>query len=309
MEISVIICTHNPREDYMRRTLSALQAQTLPYERWELLLIDNASTEPLAGKWDLSWHPRVRHIREADLGLTPARLRGIGESHGQLLIFVDDDCELAVDYLCQASAIGKKHSMLGAWGGQCLPVFEAVPPDWTKPYWGHLTIRVFDQERWSNQCTDERSIPWGAGLCIRKEIADVYRQRVTNDPVLKQLDRRGHTGPIMGCGDLDMALSACDEGLGIGIFPQLKLNHLIPTSRIREEYLLKVVEGHEYSSLLMNERRGRTVGGRPIPMYRRQLGRLKRRWTMERRDRLFFEARLNGQQRALAEIRCHGCVN
>ena len=36
------------KQDYLRRTLASLQAQTLPLERWELLLIDNASDESLA---------------------------------------------------------------------------------------------------------------------------------------------------------------------------------------------------------------------------------------------------------------------
>ena len=74
MNISVVICSHNPREDYLRRVLAALKAQTLPKEQWELLLIDNASKEPLAGRW-VFWHPYARIIRENQLGLTPARLR------------------------------------------------------------------------------------------------------------------------------------------------------------------------------------------------------------------------------------------
>src|ERR1022692_4717847 len=99
MKFSVIICTHNPRPDYLRRTLDALKAQTLPKEQWELLLIDNASKEPLADTWDLSWHPQARHIREEALGLTRARLCGISQSKGELLVFVDDDNVLSADYL------------------------------------------------------------------------------------------------------------------------------------------------------------------------------------------------------------------
>src|ERR1700722_2249773 len=97
--VSVIICSHNPRENYLRRVLDALRAQTLPAQEWELLLVDNASTEPLAGRFDLSWHPNARHVREEKTGLTPARLRGIAEANGELLVFVDDDNVLRSDYL------------------------------------------------------------------------------------------------------------------------------------------------------------------------------------------------------------------
>ena len=89
--LSVIICTHNPRSDYLSRVLQALDSQSLSKESWELLLIDNASEKILSTEIDLSWHPNSRHIREEQLGLTPARLRGIKESVGEILIFVDDD--------------------------------------------------------------------------------------------------------------------------------------------------------------------------------------------------------------------------
>src|SRR4051812_49081425 len=100
--VSVIICAHNPRPDYLQRALDALKAQSLPQPQWELLLIDNASKEPLASAYDLSWHSRARHIRENELGLTAARLCGIRESTGELLVFVDDDNVLAPDYLANA---------------------------------------------------------------------------------------------------------------------------------------------------------------------------------------------------------------
>src|SRR5580658_6827083 len=91
IEITVIVCTHNPRPDYLRRVLDGLNGQSFPKDRWEFLLIDNASKTPLAGTWDLSWHPNGRHVREEELGLTPARLRGIRETAGQQIVFVDDD--------------------------------------------------------------------------------------------------------------------------------------------------------------------------------------------------------------------------
>ena len=61
--------------------------------------MDNRSDEPLADRIDLSWHPDAHIVREDTLGLTPARLRGIRESKGDLLVFVDDDNVLDVDFL------------------------------------------------------------------------------------------------------------------------------------------------------------------------------------------------------------------
>src|ERR1700756_1303835 len=113
ISISVVLCTHNPRPDYLRRTLAGIRAQTTPLEKWEFLLIDNASEELLSDPWNISWHPHARHIREDKLGLINARLRGIEESCGDLLVFVDDDNILAPDFLERAEAILDRYPYLG----------------------------------------------------------------------------------------------------------------------------------------------------------------------------------------------------
>ena len=103
--ISVIICTHNPRPNYLRRVLDALRRQTLPMDQWEVLIIDNASRGRLtAATWDLSWHPRARIVREEEIGLSVARMRGMKEAAADILVFVDDDNVLDPDYLMQLLA-------------------------------------------------------------------------------------------------------------------------------------------------------------------------------------------------------------
>src|SRR6201981_2975422 len=81
---SVILCTHNPRLEYLGLVLPSLRGQRLPVKEWELLLIDNASKQPLAQTVDISWHSRGRNIRENELGLTVARMPGIREAGGGL---------------------------------------------------------------------------------------------------------------------------------------------------------------------------------------------------------------------------------
>jgi glycosyltransferase involved in cell wall biosynthesis len=89
--LSAIICSPNPRPDYLRRCFDALKDQTFPRDGWELVVVGSRSDESVAARVDLSWHPAPRIVREEKLGLTPARLRGICESRGETLIFVDDD--------------------------------------------------------------------------------------------------------------------------------------------------------------------------------------------------------------------------
>ena len=257
--LSIIICTHNPRMDYLQRVLTALQAQTLPREQWELLLIDNASREPLSKAWDLSWHPHGRHILEQTLGLTPARLRGIDEAASEILIFVDDDNILAPDFLEQALRIGNEWPQLGAWGGKQIPVFEKGPPaeKWKVEFWSPQLTR----DIWSNTY-DRTTTPIGAGVCIRRKVAIRYAELVRTDPRRMGLDRKG-TSLISG-GDIDMARVACDMGLGNGLFVCLSLDHLIPERRTTDDYLIKLHEGFGYSITVLEAIRGSIPPYRPV---------------------------------------------
>ncbi len=258
MTIGVVICTHNARPDYFERCLAALQQQMLDTTQWDLLIVDNLSDRPVAAAIDLSWHPNARVVHEETLGLTSARLRGICDSRGDLLVFVDDDNVLAPDYLQRALAIADEHPLLGAWSGQCLPEFDVPPPPWTRPYWGTLCIREFDKDVWSNLPLLPETMPCGAGLCVRRPVAMHYLGLYGRGVRSMILDRVG-TSLVSG-GDNDLAACACDLNLGVGLFCALKLTHLIPPRRLTEDYLCRLIEGIEYSgAILMAER------GRPAP--------------------------------------------
>jgi hypothetical protein len=249
LAISVIICTHNPRQDYLKRVLEALREQTLQKDQWELLLIDNASEGTLAKHWDVSWHRLARHVREDELGLTPARLRGIVEARGDLLVFIDDDNLVDPDYLETAIYIGRNYPFLGAWGGTIKGEFEADPKPWMQPLLEYLAVREFSDPLWSNNLDDWRAQPCGAGLCVRRSVAITYAKQLDLNPTRRRLDRIGSN--LSSCGDSDLIQTSCDVGQGFGNFPQLRLTHLIPASRVQPEYVIKLMQGILASMVLL----------------------------------------------------------
>jgi glycosyltransferase involved in cell wall biosynthesis len=262
MKVGVIICTHNARPDYFGRCLAALRGQTLPVEGWDLLIVDNRSDRPVTSAIDLSWHPKARVVCESILGLTPARLRGIREKRADLLVFVDDDNVLAPDYLQRAVAIANEYPFLGAWSGQCLPEFDVEPPEWTRRYWGTLCIREFGADVWSNLPLLPETMPCGAGLCVRWQVAIRYLGLYDRGVRSMLLDRVG-TSLVSG-GDNDLAACACDINLGVGLFCALKLVHLLPPQRLTEDYLCRLVEGIEYSATILMAERGTPVRARGL---------------------------------------------
>jgi glycosyltransferase involved in cell wall biosynthesis len=250
MKISVIICTHNPREDYLRRTLESLEKQTLPKNQWEFLLVDNASEVPLCDDWDLSWHPHGKHILESKLGLTPARIRGVRESKADLLLYVDDDNVLASDYLERTLEIASRMPFLGCFGaGRLEPEFEEEPAPELLCYTEMLALRVVDSPKWSNNPCD-RWAPWGAGLVVTRYIAEKYVKVVESSDILLKLGRRGSA--LFSGEDDEFSWLACELGMGRGIFPELQSLHLINRERVKQDYLLKLARAMNYSGVMLS---------------------------------------------------------
>ncbi|PYV61562.1 MAG: family 2 glycosyl transferase [Acidobacteria bacterium] len=294
--ISVITCTHNPRPDYLAETVEALARQRLPFDRWEYLLIDNASSPERTPKVDLSWHPQARMIREETLGLTPARLRGIREAQGGLLVFVDDDNVLDPNFLEEAMKVADQKPFLGSWSGQCRACFDEPPPEWTRRYWGNLVIREFDSDVWSNMPRLPQTMPCGAGLCIRRVVAQRYLALHENgDRKRFQFDRTGDS--LISGGDNDLAACACELGMGIGLISALKLTHLIPPERVTLDYLAKLAEGIYFSAVILDALYARD--GR-IERHRVTWRDRLRSALLRRPHRKIFAASLRGRKKALA---------
>jgi glycosyltransferase involved in cell wall biosynthesis len=249
-DVSVIICTHNPRSDYFARILDGLRNQTLPLEKWELLIVDNASQLSLASNWDISWHPCARHISEPELGLTWARRRGIQEASAGLLMFVDDDNVLEETYLAEAIKIQQEWPSLGVWGsGSIRGNFEVEPPESLGELLPWLALREATTPRWANFVSSDDVVPWGAGICIRREVAIAYREYCDRSSI-QITGRQGDS--LLSADDREISFVCCSHGFGIGIFPELKLTHLIPKRRLSQDYFVRLVEGTYISTFLLD---------------------------------------------------------
>lgn len=239
LSLSVIICTHNPKLSVLDRAVAALRAQDLAVSGFEFLIIDNGSENPLP-KSLVEWHPQGRIMREETLGLTHARLRGIRESAGQLIVFIDDDNVLAPDYLSVAADIAMKHQQIGAFGASMRPEFEVSPPKSILPYVEYLACSEISRDYWSNHGS-KWATPSGGGICVRRTVAEQYARMIADDPLRKALGRSGKK--LTAGEDHDLALTATDMGLGVGRFHRLQLIHVIASQRLTEEYIIRLMAG------------------------------------------------------------------
>ncbi len=246
--LTVIIPTHNPDGDRLRRTLDGLRAQSLPFDRWETLLIDNASSPPVdTGAFTGIAPPNIRILRESHLGLTEARRRGFSEARGAVMVLVDDDNVLAADYLESVRALFAAHPRVGVLGGKSLPEFAQPVADWTQEFHGLLALRdLGDRPCISNGLRPDGAArnqypayaPIGAGMALRRPAAEVWLRALAADPRRALLDRQG--GKLVSGGDNDIVLTIMAAGWEIAYFPELRLTHLIPAARLDPAYLVRL---------------------------------------------------------------------
>ncbi|MDF3056759.1 MAG: family 2 glycosyl transferase [Rariglobus sp.] len=278
--LSAIICTYNPRLDFLARTLDGLRRQTLPAQQWELIIVDNRSRVPVS--IDLSWHPSARIVVESQPGLTPARLRGIAEARGPVLVFIDDDNLLSPEFFSNAVDCFKQHPRLGAAGGPVRPEFEKHAPDWTSEFHGLLALHEHGGAPLiaggSPQADWPAFAPVGAGLCVRREAAALYVEALGHDHARQGFDRNGRS--LASGGDNDLVFTILHGGWDVGYFPALFLSHFIPPGRLEPDYLSRLNEGIQRSWVRVLHIHGRHPW-RPIP-----------RWTVPLRSaRAWFRLR------------------
>jgi glycosyltransferase involved in cell wall biosynthesis len=246
MKVSVIIPTHNPHPDRLRRALVGLTGQTLPQAEWELVLVDNASTNPICPEAFLDVGlGNVRALAEPTLGLSFARRCGFCNTRGELIILVDDDNVLAPDYLECVLRVFERHPRLGAAGGRIVPEFEVAPPPWITQFLDMLACRDLGVEPklvsgFQNNSRSEYPIyaPVGAGMAIR---ATALLRWIQDDTAGTTTDRRGRE--LTSGGDNDIVLSVLESDWDVGYFPELELTHLIPASRLQTDYLARLSRG------------------------------------------------------------------
>lgn len=250
LSTSVIVCTHNPDAGRLRRTLEGLSAQTLPLAEWEIILVDNASTQPLTGLSGIGT-ANLRVVPEPEPGLTSARRRGLREARGEFAVLVDDDNALAPDYLETVLTLFARHPRAGALGGKSVPEFEIPPPDWARDFFGLLALRDLGEQpllsnglKPSGANANEYPVfaPIGAGMALHGAAWSAW---LDAGPAAGVSDRRG--GALTSGGDNDIVLAAMRAGWEVGYFPGLSLLHLIPAGRLDPVYLARLNRGIQRS--------------------------------------------------------------
>lgn len=170
--ISIVICTYNGVGRLQPTLKSIFSLQIDSSIPWELIIIDNASTdttfqfcEDLINKNGFTFNSKVIH--ESLAGCNHARLRGLHEAKYKWLLFCDDDNHLFPDYIQKGWEILQNNTSIGVLGGQGIPLFESTKPDWFDKY--SKSFAIGPQSNADGKLRNLNTKLYSAGSFFRKE--------------------------------------------------------------------------------------------------------------------------------------------
>ena len=167
--ISVVICCYNGF-DRIERTIEHIINQTLDKKEFEIIFVDNASTDSSADKAESilrSANISYKVVLEEKSGLINARARGVNEAVGEIIVFVDDDNWIKNNYLIKVTEIFKKDDKLTFCGGQaCLPDNIKIP----EGIYNYLHCYAVGKQYKEDKYLEKGQVLWGAGISIKRNV-------------------------------------------------------------------------------------------------------------------------------------------
>jgi glycosyltransferase involved in cell wall biosynthesis len=231
MKLSVIICTYNggARLGEVLHCLSAQQG--LASDAWELLIVDNASTDgtsELLPQLTQAFPATVRLLNESTPGKAHALRTAFQTARGEYFCIVDDDNLLDPDYLAKGVQFLDEYSDAALIAGRTLPKFPdnvCPPADFEERYAAFLACRdKGDQLIWGET-------PAGAG-----QMGRTFLMRGIYQHIGTRLEDRVGDG-VGCCEDLEKGEICKRLGWRTAHVPTLRLQHVMSARRLTPDYI------------------------------------------------------------------------
>ncbi|MEO6092400.1 MAG: glycosyltransferase [Novosphingobium sp.] len=266
--ISIVLCTHN-RVGYLRSALESIFDQGETRHAYELILIDNCSSDGTAelGK-AMARVGLLRYLPEPELGLCHARNTGWRNARGRYVAYFDDDALAEPGWIDAIADAFASTPTAGVVGGRVDPIWEAERPGWLSDSVA-LSLTIVD---WSSE---PKSIPdvrveWlvGANMAVPRQILEEIGGF---DP---RLDRIG-THMLSG-GDVFLQKAIVERGYGCLYYPAMAIRHLAARTRLNKPWFHARYYWQGISDAVMILITERPSPGRRFVMAAKSLGELLR---------------------------------
>jgi glycosyltransferase involved in cell wall biosynthesis len=238
--LSVIISTRN-RENLLRLALQSVRAQTLSNTEYEVLVIDNGSTDSTRAVVE-TFAGRIRELRyffEPIPGLHVGRHKGMMEACGNVLVYADDDIQATPTWLEAINECFRRPDVALV-GGNCYPDFECAPPAWLSKLWrnrvrsfgGRAIVALSVLDLPEGQRAANPHTVWGCNFSIRKQVL-VDAGGFHPDSMPDELIR------FRGDGETHVSKYVLEQGLTCLFDSRASVHHAVTKGRMTFEYFRK----------------------------------------------------------------------
>jgi glycosyltransferase involved in cell wall biosynthesis len=267
MDATILICTYN-RAELLGPTLDSLAALRAPGRSWEVLVVDNNSTDDtravVEGRQPTFPVP-LRYAFEGRQGKSYALNSGWGLASGAVIAYTDDDVRVPADWLEHGVRPLLERADIDYTGGPVRPMWECPPPRWLEPS-GNLggTIAVKDHGREPFIFEHGRKTPLGVNMAVRRELVEaVGGFRV-------DLGRTG--GSLLGQEQAEFFYRTRAAGIRGLYVPEMILDHHVPARRLTHAYFRRWWYWKGISQARVHRIHGRTELGVDLGSARRICG-------------------------------------
>lgn len=233
--ISAIVSTYN-RAHFLPILFDSIISQSVGFEQYEVVIVNNNctdNTEEVCKKF-IADHPKIQitYCIETSQGLSYGRNRGISESKGELVTFLDDDAFLAPDFFEKTLSFFKHSSEVNAIGGKILLHYMKEKPAWLNPFMSSLLgyFNCGDKEK-----VFTNSYFRGSNMTFRKCLFKKYEGFNTS------LGRVGKQ--LFGNEEKELFYRLKSKGEEMWYVPSTVVYHLVPIERTYSEFIKRQAIG------------------------------------------------------------------
>ncbi|MFP4501127.1 MAG: glycosyltransferase family 2 protein [Candidatus Hydrogenedentota bacterium] len=219
--ITVVVCTYT-RANYLRRALESLVRQETPDFTYEVVVVDDESTDDtpaVVAEADAHAPIPVRYVLQPGReGLAHVRNRGVAEMQGDWLAFFDDDQLAEPGWLRQLLQVARDHDARLVGGPRRLHL-----PEETMAQLGPVSRSLLGENLYTGPPTvlNGKELPTTGNLLIGREV----------------IDNVGAFDPkFSGNEDTEFLQRARAAGYAIWTAPEAMCAHLIPQYRTETAY-------------------------------------------------------------------------
>lgn len=246
MKITIIFATYNGAKR-LEKMLSALREIEYPAENWDIIAVDNNSTDDTFDALK-SYKDKLplTVLSEEQKGKSHAMNKGLDhvKPDTDLVILTDDDIIAGPHWLSELARAAAQHPDHNIFGGEIRPHWEIEPPEWVLQWVNVSMVFAINEGHKDDEINPE--MVFGPNSAFR---ADLFTKENIRFP-LNIGPKSGGSYP-MGNDTILVQLLA-EKGNKAWHVPSAIVQHMIPKSHIDEQWIIGRAERYGWGRVILH---------------------------------------------------------